>query len=264
MGVCCTLSAALGLFISSGLAQDATAAQTSSKIDPTPYTVQERALNHRVMSRVIQTTDADGKSITKTNSYTELATGLHYLQDGKLVESKAEITLLPQGGAAATQGQHKAYFPANLNGGVIDLVMPDGRELKSQIRGLGYYDKASGKNVILAEVRDTEGTLYPPNVLVYENAFNGVRADVRYSYTRYGFEQDIIFREPIVAPDKFGLNPETTRIETLTEFIESPTTKKSVSTTSTIKIAIADVSLPIGEDHILDSAVFIKATVPCP
>ena len=84
MGVCCTLSAALGLFISSGLAQDATAAQTSSKIDPTPYTVQERALNHRVMSRVIQTTDADGKSITKTNSYTELATGLHYLQDGNL------------------------------------------------------------------------------------------------------------------------------------------------------------------------------------
>ena len=34
-------------------------------------------------------------------------------------------------------------------------------------------------------------------------------------------------------PDKFGLNPETTRIETLTEFIESPTPKKSVSTTST-------------------------------
>jgi len=157
MGVCCTLPAALGLFISSGLAQDATAAQTSSKIDPTPYTVQERALNHRVMSRVIQTTDADGKSITKTNSYTELATGLHYLQDGKLVESKAEITLLPQGGAAATQGQHKAYFPANLNGGVIDLVMPDGRELKAQIRGLGYYDKASGKNVILAEALGHRG-----------------------------------------------------------------------------------------------------------
>ena len=114
-----SLTTALGILVQSSLAQ------SSIAVDPTPYTVQERALNHRVMSRVIQTTDAEGKTITKTNSYTELATGLHYLQDGKLVESKAEITILPQGGAAATQGQHKAYFPANLNSGVVDLVMPD-------------------------------------------------------------------------------------------------------------------------------------------
>ena len=46
------------------------------------------------MSKVISTTDADGKVTTKTNSYTELATGLHYLQDGKLVESKAEVLVL--------------------------------------------------------------------------------------------------------------------------------------------------------------------------
>ena len=178
------------------------------------------------MSRVIQTTDADGKTSTKTNSYTELATGLHYLKDGKLVESKAEIALLPQGGAAATQGQHQVYFPANLNGGVIDLVMPDGRELKSQVRGLGYYDKATGKNVILAEVRDTEGTLYPPNVIVYENAFNGVNADVRYTYRRSGFEQDVILREQFPTPKQLGLGSETTRLEVITEFIDSPTPDK--------------------------------------
>ena len=197
------------------------------------------------MSRVIQATDADGKAITQTNSYTELATGLHYLQDGKLVESKAEITLLPQGGAAATQGQHKAYFPPNLNGGVIDLVMPDGRELKSQIRGLGYYDKATGKNVILAEVRDTEGTLYPPNVIVYENAFNGLHADVRYTYRRSGFEQDVILREQPPTPKELGLAPDTTRLEVLTEFIESPTpAKRTVGLES--KASDADQSLYFG------------------
>ena len=36
------------------------------------------------------------------------------------------------------------------------------------------------------------------------------------------------------------------------------------NTTYTIKIAIADVSRPNEVDHILDSAVFLKATVPCP
>ncbi len=197
------------------------------------------------MSRVIQSTDADGKAITQTNSYTELATGLHYMQDGKLVESKAEITILPQGGAAATQGQHKDYFPANLNGGVIDLVMPDGRELKSQIRGLGYYDKATGKNVLLAEVRDTEGTLYPPNVIVYENAFNGLQADVRYTYRRSGFEQDVILREQPPTPKELGLAPDTTRLEVLTEFIESPTpAKRTVGLES--KASDADQSLYFG------------------
>ena len=253
--IACTLSATLALFIPSSPAQDATAAQTSSKVDPTPYTVQERALNHRIMSRVIQTTDAEGKTITKTNSYTELATGLHYLQDGKLLESKAEITLLPQGGASATQGQHKAYFPANLNGGVIDLVMPDGRELKSQVRGLGYYDKATGKNVILAEVRDTEGTLYPPNVIVYENAFNGVRADVRYTYRRSGFEQDVILREQPPTPKQLGLDPETTRLEVMTEFIESPTpSKRTVGVES--KASGADQSLHFGAMTIVRGRAF--------
>ena len=214
------LSIALGCFVQIG------SAQTVAKVDATPYSVHERGLNRRVMSKVISSTDADGKVTTKTNSYTELATGLHYLQDGKLVESKAEITLLPQGGAAATQGQHKAFLPANLNGGVINLVMPDGKELKSQIRGLGYYDKATGKNVVLAEVRDTEGTLYPPNVVVYENAFNGLHADVRYTYRRSGFEQDVILREQPPTPRELGLGSDTTRMEVMTEFIQPPMPEK--------------------------------------
>jgi hypothetical protein len=64
--------------------------------------------------------------------YTELATGMHYQKDGQWVESKEQIDILPQGGAAALQGQHQVYFPADIYNGVLEVVTPDGRHLKSR------------------------------------------------------------------------------------------------------------------------------------
>ncbi|HZQ46845.1 MAG TPA: hypothetical protein VFC07_07540, partial [Verrucomicrobiae bacterium] len=68
--------------------------------------------------------------IPEKHSYVELATGMHYLKDGKWVESKEQIHLLPDGSAAATEGQYQVYFPPNLYSGAIELVTPDGLHLK--------------------------------------------------------------------------------------------------------------------------------------
>src|SRR5262245_52507379 len=70
------------------------------------YSVVERGPHHRVWSRVTWETNALGRAIAHTNSYTELETGMHYLQDGRWLESSLEITLTP-GGAIATKGPHK-------------------------------------------------------------------------------------------------------------------------------------------------------------
>jgi hypothetical protein len=93
--------------------QDAQSADAKS----VPYIVQDRALNHRLMSRVVQSPGADG--VIKTNSYTEIATGLHYVENGQLVESRPEIVLLPDGSAAATKGDN------DLNGLVSGLTTRD-------------------------------------------------------------------------------------------------------------------------------------------
>ena len=51
------------------------------------YSVVARGPHHRVMARVTWTTNSTGWITARTNSYTELATGMNTLKDGKWVES---------------------------------------------------------------------------------------------------------------------------------------------------------------------------------
>src|SRR5438128_414474 len=49
-----------------------------------------------------------------------------------------------------------------------------------------------------------------------------VQEDVRYKYTMAGFEQDLVFLEAPPAPEQYGLDSATTRMELYTEFTDSP------------------------------------------
>jgi hypothetical protein len=70
--------------------------------------------------------------------------------------------------------------------------LPDGRLLTRAVLGLSYFSAASGQSVLIAEVKDCQGELHPPNVIVYPDAFTDIKADVRISYTKAGMEQDVI------------------------------------------------------------------------
>jgi hypothetical protein len=56
---------------------------------------------------------------------------------------------------------------------------------------------------------------------VYPNAFAGVQADIRYTYTKGAFEQDVILRETLPSPAEWGFNPAATRLDVWTEFVEA-------------------------------------------
>ncbi len=188
--------------------------------------VTERGPHHRKLIHVSTTIGANGASVLKTNRYTEVATGLHYQHNGEWLETKEVIDLVPGGGALASQGPHQVGFAANLNTpGAINLLMPNGQRMRSHILGLAYTDTRTGQSVLIAQVRDSIGTLVGDNQVVYPDAFdtNAVRADVRYTYTRSGFEQDVILRATPPSPESFGLESATTRLEVFTEFLEAPT-----------------------------------------
>jgi len=90
------------------------------------YEVVERDAHSRVWARVSYATNKLGEVTASTNSYTELATGIHYLEAGKWLESEAKIEILPNNaGAAASRGQHKAIFPLEIQSGVIELALPE-------------------------------------------------------------------------------------------------------------------------------------------
>jgi hypothetical protein len=193
-----------------------------------PYQVTERGPYHRVWRREELATDVLGRARTNVHQYVELGTGMHYWADGQWQETQEVIQGYPDG-AIARFGPHRVIFANNLNvAGAVDLQTPDDNRLRSHILGLSYFDVASGQSVLFAQLQDSLGGLLPPNQMLYTNAFCGVQADVRYTYRMSGFEQDVILREQPPSRTLWGLNPKTTRLQVLTEFLDPPTPRQRV------------------------------------
>jgi hypothetical protein len=73
------------------------------------------------------------------------------------------------------------------------MLGPDGQRFRSHVLGIAYTDAASGQSILIAQIKDATGAVLPPNQVYYQNAFDGdVVADIRYTYTKDAFEQDII------------------------------------------------------------------------
>ncbi len=181
--------------------------------------------HHRVIQQRVVETLADGRTRERIRSYTAVGTGLNYFDpETRQYRATEEIIEIIRGAAVANRGPHKVSFAENANSpGAITLDTPDGKRFRSHVTGLAYTDSASGRSVMIAELRDTIGALVPPNRVIYADAFAGdCRADIRYTYTAGGLEQDIIiFRSP-PPPEAWGLPSQTTRLECFTEFIEMP------------------------------------------
>src|SRR5881397_1490620 len=143
--------------------------------------------------RIWQTVRLDERSQTNASSYTELATGLNVWNplSGKYEPSTQQFQIVANGSAIATNGQHQLILAPDINsGGSVDLLMPDGQRLLSNPMGLSFFDTSSGKNVLIAEVTNCVGQLVAPNVVLYQNAFDTIKASLRYTYTKSGFSQD--------------------------------------------------------------------------
>ena len=73
-----------------------------------------------------------------------------------------------------------------------------------------------------AGITNSIGQLISSNQVWYDNAFTGLKAGVRYTYTRQGFEQDVILEEQPASPETYGLSSATTVLEAITEFVSPP------------------------------------------
>ncbi len=193
-------------------------------------TIIERGPHHRVW----QWTETDENGQPVSHSFTELATGLHYLNPltGQLEESREAFEITATGYAVARHGPHQLLLAPNINAPVsVDVLLPDGQRLRSNPMGLSFFDTASGKNVLLGEVKDCAGELIESNVVVFPDAFTDIKGAIKYEYTKSGFTQDIILYDNagLGSPEDYGLNPESTLLEMYSEFHNPPTpTKRTV------------------------------------
>ena len=226
----------------------------------TPYAVTARDANNNVWERTTYERSPDGQIVPRKHSYTELATGLNYLKDGQWTESKEKIDVLPQGGAAATQGQHQAYFPADIYQGQIELVTPDGQHLKSRPMGISYDDGT--KTVLIAQLKDSVGELVGSNQVVYSDTFTDFKADLVCTYRKSGFECDLVFREQPPSPENYGLSSQSARLQLLTEFFDTPEPKQTSAAVSR-RDGLSDTTLQFGSTVMGHGKAFaVSGTAP--
>jgi hypothetical protein len=196
----------------------------------TDYQVVERGLHHRVWQRMTTSTNDEGFVYTKTNAYTEVSTGLHYADEsGQLHEADPGFEVHPDG-AIGVRTQHKTICAANVNDpdGTLDVLMVDNKRFRSRILGLSYWCPVTGDSVLIAELQDSVGVIQPNGTeIIYENAFSDIDAAVRFRNFDSGVEQDLILLAEPPSPADYGLDPATTRLQLLTEILESPQPEKT-------------------------------------
>ena len=180
----------------------------------------EAGAHHRVLqwSRP-EATDRPG-SPAPVPEIVHLETGLHRLERGRWVETEESIEAHGNR-AVARRTAHRVIWMANAHTrGAVDIELPDGGRLRGHCLGLGYYDAATGHSVLIAEVKDCQAEIRPPNLLVYPNAFDDLEADLIYLNRKIGLEQFVVLQEAPPPPEHYGFDPVTTRLEVISEFLD--------------------------------------------
>ena len=176
------------------------------------------------LETVRQVTDFDGQTVLVTNTYIELATGLNRrdARTGEWVRADDIIEAFEEG-FLARQSAHQVLWPKRLDpAAVVEVQDAEGHRYRSRVLGLSWFDAASGESALIAGARTSEGELVATNTLLYPDAFDGVLADLVYVNRRDGMAQEVILREALPGPELWGLNPDSTRLEVITEFVEAP------------------------------------------
>ncbi|HEY0549119.1 MAG TPA: lamin tail domain-containing protein, partial [Verrucomicrobiae bacterium] len=236
--------------------------------NPPERTVVARDAHRRIWQRDNLITTADGKLVNQPKRVVEIATGLHYRgETGEWKESRDEIEIVADG-AAATKGPHKVHLSGNIKSfGAVTITTPDNQTLRSHPLCLAFTDPITGKSAIIAELRDSDGILLPPHQVLYPDAFvgGGVRADIRVSYTKAGFESDVILRTRLPAPANWNLNEETVLLEVWHEFPEAPQpikTWRALGTLSDEELNFGSMRIGRGAAFTLEAPLNRMSAVP--
>jgi hypothetical protein len=208
------------------------------------YTISERGPHHRVWQHIDYETNQLGRVRSITNSFRELATGLHRKDSqGQWVDASETIAIQPNGGALAQSGAHQVYFPGALFTDAVQVTTPDAQVLVSRPLGLSFSDQ--NQTLLIAPLaQGPTGQLLPSgNQVIYTNICTGCRLDLLCTYTKAGFESDLVIREQLPDPATLGFtNSSSLMLQWWTEFFNPPLPSKT-------QVTLADSS---EDDSVLD------------
>ena len=158
------------------------------------------------------TNSTTGEVSTKLQTFQELGNGICYqTAEGQWLDSQDLIELTATG-ARAIHGPLTAQFSGDIaTSGAITVTprvsnLPGSTPIRWSPIGLFYFDPASNQTIEIASVQSSQGALYPPNVIVYTNLLNGLKADLMLVWTKAGCDESLILKEAPPPPSAYGLS----------------------------------------------------------
>ena len=112
-------------------------------------------------------------------------------------------------GAEAKQLSHPVRFQKHLSYGRPTVEQGDRKNpvLEASPALIVYRDLSSDRSVVLARSKPASLT-FENNIATYKDAFDHLRADVRYTVRAGNLEQDVLLYEKPLKPSAYGLNDE--------------------------------------------------------
>jgi hypothetical protein len=217
-----TITALFALFCCTATAAPQHQVVPTTLIPVGPAEVIERGVNHKVWQQTFTETSPRGKVVQKKRSYTELATGSCYQQNGVWLDADPEVVIAPDGTGFTKKAAHSAHFLSDISSDQSISSTVGGKQLNSHVLGLCYYDWKNQREAQIAGIKSSIGTVTDKSHVLYGDAFDNISADVRYTFKKSGLAQDVIFREQLPSPADFQMDPATTRVEVWTEFVHAP------------------------------------------
>lgn len=185
--------------------------------------VVKRDGNFRVWQRTAVETSPRGRTVSKLHSVTEVATGICYKHDGQWFDADPQVVVAQDGSGSGTKGAGPLQLSPDINtDGSVQFTAANTKQLRGHVLGICYYDWKNQREAQIASIKSSIGSVVGKNQVLYGDAFDSVKADVRYTYRKSGIGQDIILREQLPSPADVGMDSSTTRVEVWTEFLNPP------------------------------------------
>ena len=145
--------------------------------------VLERGPHRQIVLHTGSVTEPDGSSHVVTNQFTQLANCLSYF-DGQQWQLANDRFQAFENGFACNETQSRVILSANLNvANAVDVTTVDGQRFELSPIFLAMRD-ATGNGVLVGEIQDSIGQQIAPNLVLYDQAFQGIGAAIQYFVTK--------------------------------------------------------------------------------
>ncbi len=199
-------------------------------VDSGAYAVVQRSANSRTWERTEYERAPDGQAVPRVHRVIELGSGICWqLPTGEWTDSGQAFELTPEGYAVASHSSTQLRIAPNLNtqDGVLYVQGADGRIFRSVPIGLNLYSPLTGQSVQVDSVKDCEGYQTADNEITFLDAFQGLKANVRFRNELGQYHQEILLTEKLTPRQLLRLGfpvaaLDSLRLEIWTEFLQAP------------------------------------------